>query len=289
MTFGGRSARATDRSGWFTALPPEALFLLSAVAQYAGASIAIRTFDEVPAATVALFRVVGASITLILLTRAWQRSWTRPDIVSVAQFGTLTAAMNLFFYLGIERLPLGKGVTIEFIGPIAVAAWRTRTRRNAIALAVAASGVALLSGGSFGSDRVGLALIFAASACWAGYILLGYRSARAEHGVAGLGIGLAFGTIALLPFGVAGLGDATATTSRFARCLLVGVLSNTIGYGIDQIVMRRFSTRRFAVMLSILPVVALLAGVVALDQHPSSLDLVGVLMVVLGVAVQDRT
>jgi inner membrane transporter RhtA len=289
VTPAGRSAPSTDQLGWCSSLPPEALFLLSAIAQYAGASIAVRTFDEVPATTVALFRVAGASVTLILLTRAWQRPWSRRDIVSVAQFGTLTAAMNLFFYLAVERLPLGKSVTIEFIGPIAVAGWRTRSRRNAIALAFAATGVAVLSGGSVGSDRVGLLLIFGASACWAGYIVLGYRSARAEHGVAGLGVGLAFGTIALVPFGAAGLGAATATASRFARCLLVGVLSNTIGYGIDQIVMRRFSTRRFAVMLALLPVVAVFAGAVALDQQPSRLDLVGVLAVVVGVAVQDRT
>ena len=34
--------------------------------------------------------------------------------------------MNLFFYLGIERVDLGNGVAIEFIGPICVAAATTR-------------------------------------------------------------------------------------------------------------------------------------------------------------------
>ena len=46
-------------------------------------------------------------------------------------FGVVTALMNTFFYLGIDRVDLGIAVTIEFIGPITVAAVATRSRRNA--------------------------------------------------------------------------------------------------------------------------------------------------------------
>ena len=63
--------------------------------------------------------------------------------------------MNLCFYLGIDRLPLGKSVVIEFIGPIAVAAWFTRTRRNTVALVLAAAGVVILSGVEVGGDPLG--------------------------------------------------------------------------------------------------------------------------------------
>ena len=72
--------------------------------------------------------------------------------------------MNLFFYLALDRLPLGKSVVIEFIGPIAVAAAFTRSARNSVALALAALGVVTLSGVEIGGEPWGIFFIFAASA-----------------------------------------------------------------------------------------------------------------------------
>ena len=71
-------------------------------------------------------------------------------------------------------------------------------------------------------------------------------------------------------------------------CLVVGVCSNAIGYGIDQHVLRRIPVRRFAVLLALLPVTAVLIGWLVLDQRPSALDLVGIALVLAGVALQDR-
>ena len=71
-------------------------------------------------------------------------------------------------------------------------------------------------------------------------------------------------------------------------CCLTGVFSNAIGYGIDQYVLRRIPVRRFSVLLALLPVSALIVGWVALDQQPSALDLIGMLAVIDGVALQER-
>jgi inner membrane transporter RhtA len=68
----------------------------------------------------------------------------------------------------------------------------------------------------------------------------------------------------------------------------VGVFSNAIGYGIDQHVLRRIPVRRFALLLALLPVTAMIVGFIALDQRPSTLDLVGALLVITGVVIQDR-
>ena len=45
---------------------PEALFVLSAVAQYLGASIAVVLFDEVQPQTVAWFRMIGAALAVLV-------------------------------------------------------------------------------------------------------------------------------------------------------------------------------------------------------------------------------
>lgn len=265
------------------------LFVLSAISQYTGAAIAKRLFREVEPATVAWFRVIGAAASLVLVSRAWRQRWSRQDLAGAALFGVATAAMNTFFYLAIDRLPLGKGVAIEFIGPITVAAVRTRTRRNGLALLLAVVGVAVLSGLEFrNGDPLGLLFILLASTMWAAYIVIGMRVARLDRGMSGLGIGLVFGAVAITPFGAPGSGPVWTSPRLLTLCLVVGVFSSAIGYGIDQVVMRRVSTRRFALLLALLPVTALAMGWIALGQHPEILDVVGVVLVLGGVVLQER-
>jgi inner membrane transporter RhtA len=221
-----RPVRLTRRR-FLDSSSPEALFVLSAIAQYVGAVIAVNLFDQVAPATVAWFRVIGAALVLLAVSAprlARGGRWTRAEFGAAALFGVATALMNMFFYLAIERLPLGKGVTIEFIGPIAVAAARTRSGRNAAALSLAAGGVAVLSGLEFsGGDPLGLVFIFAASACWAAYIVVGSHVARLDRGVAGLGVGLAVGAVATAPFGAPGSGPVWISPSLLAASVVVGV------------------------------------------------------------------
>lgn len=273
----------------FDAAPPELFFILSAVAQYAGAIIAIRLFDDISPATVAWLRVLSAALILLAFSaRRTHKKWSRRELYWVAAFGASTALMNMFFYLAIDRLPLGKGVTIEFIGPIAVAALRTRSMRNTIALLCAAIGVIVLGGVELGNEPLGLVFILAASVMWAGYIVMGSRVALADRGVSGLALGLLFGGIVITPFAAGDAGAAFSSGKILIGCILVGLLSNAIGYGIDQSTLRRIPIRRFSVMLALLPVCAAIFGFVFLHQSPSLFDLLGMAFVLTGVAVQER-
>lgn len=266
---------------------------MSAAAQYSGAVIAIGLFDDLAPATVAWLRVLSAAVVLLTLSRWLARPrvrtpWTRHDLVLTAAFGTATAVMNLLFFLAVDRMPLGKGVTIEFIGPIAVAAWRTRTTRNALALALATVGVVVLGGVELGSDPLGLVFILGASAMWAGYIVAGSRVALGDRGLVGLGVGMLIGAVVVAPFGVGDAAAAFASPTLLAACIAVGVLSNAIGYGIDQTTLRRVPVRRFSVLLALLPVCAAIFGAVFLGQIPTLLDLGGMALVLTGVAAQER-
>jgi inner membrane transporter RhtA len=268
--------------------PPEALFILSAISQYIGAAIAVSLFDEVEPPTVAWFRVMGASIALLAISPGFHRGWTRRDLAGAAIFGTATALMNLFFYLGIERIDLGKSVAIEFLGPIAVAAATTRTARNAGALLLAVAGVVTLGGVELDDNALGVFFILLSSGMWALYIVVGSRVAQMRPGVAGLGVALALGTIAITPVGAPGSASVWTSAWLLLLCCATGVFSNAIGYGIDQYVLRRIPVRRFSVLLALLPVTALLVGSIALDQRPSAIDIVGMLAVLAGVALQER-
>jgi len=273
----------------FDVAPPEVFFVLSAAAQYTGAVIAIGLFDDMSPATVAWLRVLSAGIIISMVSwRHFSQRWTRQDVLAAAVFGISTALMNLFFYLAIDRLPLGKGVTIEFIGPIAVAAIATRTRRNTIALLLAAIGVVVLGGVEIGSEPLGLVFILLASVMWAGYIVMGSRVALADRGIAGLGVGLIIGAVVITPFASSDAGIAFTHLDLFVAAVLVGILSNAIGYGIDQSTLRRIPVRRFSVLLALLPVCAAVFGFLFLNQTPSAVDLVGMALVLTGVAIQER-
>lgn len=269
--------------------PPELFFILSAVAQYVGAVIAIKLFDDLAPATVAWLRVLFAGV--IIMAFQWRHlrpRWTRREIQTAAIFGVTTALMNLFFYMAIDRLPLGKGVTIEFIGPIAVAALQTRSTRNTIALFFAAIGVIVLGGVEIGNEPLGLLFILLASLFWAGYIVIGSRVALANRGIAGLGIGLLIGGLVITPFASSSADVAFTTPHLLLGCVLVGLLANAIGYGIDQATMRRVPIRRFSVMAALLPVVAGIVGFLFLDQTPTAIDILGMALVLVGVASQER-
>ncbi|MGH2942168.1 MAG: EamA family transporter, partial [Solirubrobacteraceae bacterium] len=121
-------------------------------------------------------------------------------------------------------------------------------------VATAMLGVAVLGGVELDGNTTGVLWLLAASSMWAVYIVFGSRVALIGRGVAGLGIGLAIGAVALTPFGAPGSGPVWTSARLLLACLLVGVFSNAIGYGIDQHVLRRIPVRRFSVLLALLPV-----------------------------------
>ncbi|MCU1360175.1 MAG: hypothetical protein JWN99_1464 [Ilumatobacteraceae bacterium] len=267
---------------------PEALFVISGIAQYSGAVIAVSMFDEVSPASVAFVRVLAAALVLLLVSVRQQRRWTRAELGAAAIFGIASALMNLCFYLAIDRIDLGKSVVMEFIGPIAVAAAFTRTARNTVALILAVIGVVVLSGVEIGGEPLGLFFILCASVMWAAYIVVGRKVASLDRGVAGLAVGLAIGAIVIAPIGIPGSGPIWASGTLLVSGLMVGILSNAVGYGIDQHVLRRIPVRRFALLLALLPVTAMVVGFIALDQTPSIIDLLGAALVIAGVVVQER-
>lgn len=278
---GGRLAHRAER--W----PAPALFVVGAVSQYLGAALAVTLFDDVSAVGVAWWRVVGSALVLTLWLRPWRVVWSRSALRAAAAFGIVLAAMNLVFYGAIDRLPLGTAVAIEFLGPIAVAALGTRARRDVGALALAVVGVALLADVSWSGSPVGVGLALASAALWAGYIVLGRRVAvGATGGLAGLAVGSAVGALVWSPVGLVQGWAVFDPPVLVAACLAVGVLSNAVPYGLDQVVLPRLRAAQFALLLALLPATAAVVGVVALGQVPTAAEVVGIAVVVVAVAVR---
>ena len=261
--------------------------MVGAVSQYLGAAVAVHLFDEIAPAGVALVRVLGAAVMIILLRRSWQRRWKASDLAWASAFGVALAAMNLSIYLSIDELPLGNAVAIEFTGPVLVAAAFTRTLRSGAALLVAAGGVVVLAGVEAEGTMRGVAFALLAGMFWAGYIVLGHRVARGPAAVDGLGLGMLVGAAAISGFGATEVGTALDSPAVLVLALATGLLSNVIPYWIDQLVMKRITQHRFALLQALLPVTAVLVGLVALFQVPSPQELGGIALVITAIALSQ--
>ena len=271
-------------------LPAQSLFVLGAISQYLGSAFAVLLFASVPAAGVAWLRVVASAGVLVAWRRPWQTAWTRAQLRLVGAFGVALALMNLCFYLAIDRLPLGTAVAIEFCGPIAVAALGSRTRRDGAALALATAGVLLLADVHLAGSPGGLALAVAAGAFWSLYIVLGHRVASdpAIRPQDGLALAMAIGAVAVAPGLVPSAVPALVSPPLLAACLLVGIASSVVPYGLEQVAMRRLPRARFALLLALLPATATIVGAAVLGQVPGLLEGAGIALVVAAASLRSH-
>jgi len=269
-------------------VPPHAFFLVSAVCHYLGPGLAVLLFAAIPPLGVAFLRIASAALVFALWRRPWRafRGFSRAQKRNVIGLGLTLAAMNVTFYLAIARLPLATVGAIEFLGPIALAAAGLRSRRNTVALALAAAGVAFLTQVRFAGTPLGYGFAFANCALFVLYIVLGHRIA-AEGGAGGidrLAAAMLIATVAAFPFGLGDIGPALRDPLLLAAGIGVGIVSSVIPYVCDQLAMARLPRATFALLLALLPATAAGIGILLLDQIPSSRELMGIALVIGGVA-----
>ena len=283
-------AAAPAANGLADRLPPQALFVMGAISQYVGAALAVLLFASVPAAGVAWLRVVAAAGVLVAWRRPWRTRWTAARLRLAAAFGLALGVMNLAFYLAIDRLPLGTAVAIEFVGPIAVAALGSRTRRDGLALVLAVGGVLALADVHLTGSPVGFALAAGAGAMWAAYIVLGHRVAadRQLRPGDGLALAMAIGALGLAPFLVVSAVPALVDPLLLAACLAVGVASSVVPYGLEQVAMKRLPRARFALLLALLPATATIIGALVLGQVPGVVESAGILLIVTAASLRSH-
>jgi inner membrane transporter RhtA len=271
-------------------VPPEAFFICSAIFHYLGPAFAVLLFARVDVLGVAWLRIASAAAVFAFWKRPWRlfAELGAGERRIVVALGFVLAFMNVCFYLAINRLPLGTVGTIEFLGPIALAALGVRTIRNLAALLLACGGVFLLTSVRISGEPIGYIFAFANCALFVLYILLGHRIAAngGRSGVERLAMAMLIAGVVVTPIGLRSAFGALLDPKLLLAGIGVGICSSVIPYICDQFAMARLSKATFALMLSLLPATACLVGIVVLRQIPSIAELTGVGAVIAGVALK---
>jgi inner membrane transporter RhtA len=273
---------STPAQGLLARTPSPALVVGGIASVQFGSAIATTLFARIGPGGAVVLRLVTASVVLMVIWRPAVRARTRRELLLAALFGLVLAGMNLSFYEAIQRIPLGIAVTIEFVGPLAVAIAGSRRRLDLLWVALAAAGiVALMRGDSHGLDALGVLLALTAGCLWGTYILVNARVGRTFPGGTGLAIAMGVASVIALPVGIAQGGTELVQPHVLLVGAAVGMLSSAIPYTFEMEALRRIATNVFGVLMSLEPAMAALAGFIIIGQSLSARELLGIALVVV--------
>ena len=260
---------------------PVALVLGAIGSVQFGAAFAFNLFDELGPAGTVFLRVVLAAVVLMAIARPTLRGRAGSSIRVMVMFGGALALMNLAFYEALDRIPLGIGVTFEFVGPLGVAIATSRRRLDLVWAVLAAGGIVLLSGGIGGDlDALGVILALTAGGFWAAYILLSQRVGRVFPGTEGLALALVVSSVILVAPGIAAGGAELLDPALLGAGFAVAMLSSAIPYSFELEALRHLPTSTFGVLMSLEPAVAATIGFLVLGQDLALAQIVAVALVV---------
>jgi len=245
-----------------------------------GASLAIGLFPTFGPWGTTVLRVCVAALVLLALVRPPLRAWTRSQWGAVLLLGAAFAGMNGFFYAAIDRIPLGVAVTIEFLGPLAVAAALSRRLRDVLWVVLALAGIVLflvqnLAGRSAAAtadaaaplDLTGVWLVLVAAVSWGLYILAGQRVGRLVPGTGGLAAAMGVTTLMVLPMGLPEIARAADVTRGVVLGAIgTGLFASLLPYLLEFHALKRLRSAVFGVLVSVEPAIATGVGFLVLGQ-----------------------
>lgn len=263
-------------------VPAPLLVLAGIVSVQFGGALAATLVPVIGAGGSVVLRLLFASALLLVFVRPRWRGHSRRAWLTVIAFGVALGLMNFTFYSSLAHLPIGVAVTIEFIGPLSLAAALSRRWLDAVAVAAAAAGVVLISEAlstPFADlEKTGIALALLAGAFWAAYIVLAGRTGGEFPKLEGLALAMVVATVVTLPLGITSA--PTWSPDILLKAFGIAVLSSVLPYSLELLALRRLSAKVFGILLSLEPAFAALAGLLVLGQVLSPTQLVGMALVV---------
>lgn len=279
--------------GRLTPVRAALLVVASLTSLQVGAAVAKQLFPEIGALGVVTLRIGLAAMVLLALTRPSLRGRSRRELMTLALFGLVLAGMNLAFYSALARAPLGVVASVELLGPLAIGIATSRRLLDLACCLLAVLGVLLLTGligGALSLSAAGLALAALAAVLGACYVMLSRFAGRAAPDAGALALALGIGAAVLVPLGAVVTGPVLLRPDILLVGAAVALLGSALPYSLDVQALRQLSPSSFAVLISLSPAVAAVAGLLLLQEELKISQWAGVASVVLAaVTVAART
>lgn len=221
----------------------------------------------------------------------------RSDVPFFAGYGFFGVALNYIgYFYALKFTTVATAITLLYTYPaiVVVIAFflfhESITRRKSIALALSFLGVLLtafgLSSNVLPLDPRGLLLGLLAGVANAVYAIAGKRGQATYSALTVLFYSFLFGAISLAAFYFAELGVTVNLNSEIMFVILIIALIPTLmGYGLYTFSLRLTEAGRSSITTSIEPAAAILLAYIFLGEVPSSIQLAGTALVVIGVIV----
>jgi len=288
---GGPGVAASDSAGALAPVRPAAggpagrlagiaLMTGSAASSQLGAATAVLAFPALGPAGVVAVRQWTAAALLLATVRPRFTSLTREQWRPVLALALIFATMNMSLYAAVNTIGLGLAVTLEFLGPLAVALLASRRAVDLGCALVAGAAVVVLARPQPSTDYAGIALALLAAACWAGYILVNRVVGARVPGVQGPAAAACLSATLYLPVGIWALASHPVTPAALGRAATAGLLCSAVPMVADMLALRRVPARFYGVFMSVNPVFAALTGLVVLGQALGPADWLAIAAIV---------
>lgn len=266
-------------------IPAIPAVLLSIISFQCGAALAKGLFPVLGAVATSSLRIVLSAVILVIFNRPDLRNLSRAQWKSVALYGLTLGVMNIIFYLSIERIPLGLGVALEFIGPLTLALTGSKSIIDFLWVVLAAAGIILIEPwGNKAVDVIGVLLALLAGAFWAAYILIGGHISKIMDGRKAVTIGMIFASVLVLPIAMAYGLLSHLRPAMFVSGLGLALLSSAIPFMLEMGAQRKIPAKTFSILMSLEPAVAALTGLVFLHEYLSFYEWLAVAMIIVASA-----
>lgn len=258
-----------------------ALAMTASLSNQAGAAIGALAFSSIGPMGVVVIRQFVTALVMLPLGRpkiarmTWSQWWP------VICLGLVLGAMNMAVYTTIDRLGLGLAMTLEFLGPLAIAILASRRLIDVLCGVLAGVGVVVLVNPSPSTDYIGVAIGLISAIGWASYVLLNRKIGQRLPGFEGSAAASLVSVVIWIPIALFWFMAHPPALFPVILAVLCALLSSVVPLSIDMLALRRLSPGLFSTLASMHPVWAAIVGLVVLQQMLTMQEWLGIALVVV--------
>lgn len=227
-------------------------------------------------------RLCCAALVMAVLARPKFNRFEWRQWLGAVALGATMALMTLSYFEAVTLIPIGPAVTVDFLGPLAVAAIALKGWTRLALPSLAAFGVLAISYGHGGwlFNPVGILFALGAACGWAGYIVLMQHVGRLFSEQEGLSVAFIAAALVALPlaFVVAPSGLALAQLPAAAGLAL---LTPLVPFSLEMMALRRMDIGAFSILMSLEPAIGAIFGFLILHQFLSLQQIAGIFAVMI--------